>query len=191
MLTTRKPLKIRTDEYDRMATAGVFGTDRPRLELLGGQLYEMPPIGTPHLMVVTRLQRLFERAIDEDLRVLVQQPLIVDQFDEPQPDVVILRQPLGNRKPEARDCLVVIEVADSTYRDDRYVKLPAYLRGGVPLVWIVNIPHGQLEVYDRVPGPDEVGGTRYSPGQEPPTVANIRVDVGALLANLPLDDASR
>jgi len=71
-----------------MADAGVFDSDRRRMELVGGHLYEMPPIGTPHLIVVTRLQRLFERAIDEDLRVLVQQPLIVDQFDEPQPDLV-------------------------------------------------------------------------------------------------------
>src|SRR5438128_9159968 len=133
MLTTRKPLKIRTDEYDRMAKAGVFDTDRRRIELLGGQLYEMAAIGTPHLMVVTRLQYLFDRAL-EGVRVLVQQPLIVDQFDEPQPDVVVLRQPLGSRKPEAKDCLVVIEVSDTTYREDRYVKLPAYLHGGVPLV---------------------------------------------------------
>ena len=100
MTPGRKPLKIRTAEYDRMADAGVFDSDRKRMELVGGQLYEMPPIGTPHLIVVTRLQRLFERALEEDLRVLVQQPLVVNRFDEPQPDVVILRHPLGNRKPE-------------------------------------------------------------------------------------------
>ena len=187
-LSTRPPVKIRTAEYDRMANAGVFDSDRRRMELLGGELYEMAPIGTPHLLVVTRLQHLFESAF-EDVRVLVQQPLIVDQFNEPQPDVVVLRQPLGNRKPEAGDCLVVIEVSDTTYREDRYLKLPAYLHGGVPLVWIVNIQPSQLEAYDRVPGPDEPGGTRYVPGGEQPSIAGVSIDVGALLANLPLDDA--
>lgn len=168
MTVARKPLKIRTSEYDRMANAGVFDSDRPRMELLGGQLYEMAPIGTPHLIVVTRLQRLFERAFQEDLRVLVQQPLTIDRFDEPQPDVVILRRPLGNHKPRSQDCLVVIEVADSTYDEDRRVKLPAYLRGGVPRVWIVNIRGGVLEEYERLPAPDEQGGRRYHPGGEMP-----------------------
>ena len=188
MPTTRAPLKIRTAEYDRMANAGVFDSDRRRMELLGGELYEMAPIGTPHLLVVTRLQRVFGRFNDE-LRLLVQQPLIVDQFNEPQPDVVVLRQPLGSRKPEARECLVVIEVSDTTYREDRYLKLPAYLHAGVPLVWIVNIQQSQLEAYDRVPGPDEPGGTRYVPGGEQPSIAGVSIDVGALLGNLPLDDA--
>ena len=188
MPSTRPPLRIRTKEFDRMANTGVFDPDRPRIELLGGQLYETAPIGTPHLMVVTRLQRLFEKGLAEDLRVLVQQPLIVDRFNEPQPDVVVLREPLGKRKPVAQDCLVVIEVSDTSYHEDRYVKLPAYLRGGVRLVWIVNIREGQLEVYDRVAAPNERGGKHYSPGKERPSVADISVDVGALLADVSLDD---
>ena len=73
MTVGREPLTIRTSEYNRMAKVGVFDSDRRRIELIGGHLYEMLPIGTAHLMVVTRLQRLFERAIEEDLRVLVQQ----------------------------------------------------------------------------------------------------------------------
>jgi Uma2 family endonuclease len=149
----------------------------------------MAPIGTPHLIVVTRLQRWFEKGLAEDSRVLVQQPLIGDRFNEPQPDAVILREPLGNRKPVARDCPVVIEVSDTSYHEDRQIKLPAYLRGGVPLVWIVNIQQRQLEAHDRVPAPDEWGGRHYSPGEEGPSVADISVDVGALLADLPLADA--
>ena len=71
--------------------------------------------------------------------LLVQQPLLVDTFDEPQPDLVILREALGSRKPRVGDCLVVIEVSDSTYATDVGIKLPAYLAAGVPEVWIINI----------------------------------------------------
>ena len=70
--------------------------------------------------------------------------------------------------------------------DRRYVKLPAYLRGGVPLVWIVNIQQCQLDAYERVPG-SSGPGTRYSPGEERPSVAGINVDISVLLAELPLD----
>jgi hypothetical protein len=99
--------------------------------------------------MVIRLQRAFGRFNDK-LHLLVQQqpPLIMDQFDQPQPDLVILRQPLGTRKPWARDHPVVIEVSDATYRRNRYFRLPAYLHGGVPPVWIGRIQQGQIEAYD-------------------------------------------
>jgi Uma2 family endonuclease len=181
MRLARKQLKIRTAEYDRMANLGVFDADRPHTELLAGHIYEMPPIGTPHLIVVTRPQHRFERPLNEEVRVLVQQPLIVDKFNEPQPDVVVLREPL-RRRPRAEDSLVVIEVSDTTYDDDdRKVKLPAYLAGGVPLVWIVNLRQGVLEEYSPS------GSRVYRPGEQPPTVAGVSVDLAWLLADLPSD----
>ena len=180
MAVARKPLKIRSTEYERMANLGVFDADRPHTELLGGHIYEMPPIGTPHLIVVTRLQHRFERALNEEVRVLVQQPLIVDKFNEPQPDVVVLREPL-RRRPRAEDALVVIEVSDTTYNDDSRVKLPAYLAGGVPLVRIVNLRQGVLEEYSPS------GSRVYRPGEQPPTVAGVSVDLAWLLADLPSD----
>ena len=176
----RKQLKIRTTEYDRMANLGVFDGDRPHTELLGGHIYEMPPIGTPHLIVVTAFQEAFGRLNDER-RLLVQQPIIVDKFNEPQPDVVVLRERLGRRRPRAEDCLVVIEVSDTTYADDRNIKLPAYLAGGVPLVWIVNLRAGVLEEYSAS------ASSVYRPGEQPPSVAGVSVDVAWLLADLPPD----
>ena len=177
----RKQLKIRTAEYDRMANLGVFDSDRPHTELLGGHIYEMPPIGTPHLFVVSRLQSRLAKAFDDGVRVLSQQPLIVDKFNEPQPDVVVLREPL-HRRPRAEDTLVVIEVSGTTYDDDRRIKLPAYLAGGVPLVWIVNLRAGVLEEYSAS------DSRVYRPGEQGPTVGGVTVDLAWLFAELPPDD---
>lgn len=41
--TTVQPLRIRTDEFDRMTDVGLF--DGRRVELVEGTLYEMPPMG--------------------------------------------------------------------------------------------------------------------------------------------------
>jgi Uma2 family endonuclease len=174
----RKQLKIRTAEYERMGRLGVFDGDRPHTELLGGHIYEMPPIGTPHFLVVTRLQRALTR-LNEQGRLLVQQPVIVDKFNEPQPDLVVLREEVGHRKQQAGDCLVVIEVSDTTYDDDRQIKLPAYLAGGVPLVWIVNLQQGLLEEYSAS------GSRVYRPGERAPSVAGVSVDLEWLLSDLP------
>jgi Uma2 family endonuclease len=54
--------------------------------------------------------------------------------------------------PSPGDVLLVVEVADSTLRYDREVKLPLYAESGVLEVWIVDLEHDQIEVY-RGPGP--------------------------------------
>jgi Uma2 family endonuclease len=143
-MTTVQPVRIRTDEFDRMTDVGLF--DGRRVELLEGTLYEMPPMGTPHLLVLVRLQRMLT-AFNAAGRLLVQVPVQVPDYDEPEPDLAVLRAPLGRRKPVATDCQLVIEVSDSTLNFDRQRKLPAYLRGGVPTVWIVNVPDQQVEVH--------------------------------------------
>jgi Uma2 family endonuclease len=117
MLTTRQPLKICTDEFDRMANAGVLDPSRRNIELIGGQLYEMAPIGTAHLIAVTRLSAQLV-AFAARQRLLVQQPIRVPDHDEPQPDLVVLKEPLGLRKPQARDRLVAIEVSDTHHMPD-------------------------------------------------------------------------
>ena len=45
--------------------------------------------------------------------------------------------------------------------DHHHMKLPAYLRGGVPLDWIVNIQQSHLETYERVPGQTSRAAQHY------------------------------
>jgi len=171
-----EPVRIRTDEYDRMTEAGLF--DGRHIDLLEGTLYEMPPMRTPHLIVLVRLQQMLA-PLNAERRLLVQIPLRVPDFDEPEPDLAVLREPLGRHKPTAADSLLVIEVSDSTLRFDRERKLPAYRRGGVDEVWIVNVPDRQLEVTDAL-------GTRVFRRGDPTaaTVEGVSVDLAALFADL-------
>ena len=91
----------------------------------------------------------------------------------------MLREPLGRRKPTAADAQLVIEVSDSTLRFDRERKLPAYRRGGVDEVWIVNVPERQLEVTDAL-------GTRVLRRGDPATatIEGVTVDLMVLFADL-------
>ena len=41
----------------------------------------------------------------------------------------------------------MIEVADTTVRSDRQIKIPLYARAEVPEVWLVNLPRKIVEVY--------------------------------------------
>jgi Uma2 family endonuclease len=171
-----EPVRIRTDEYDRMTEVGLF--DGRHIDLLEGTLYEMPPMRTPHLIVLVRLQQMLA-TLNAERRLLVQIPLRVPDFDEPEPDLAVLREPLGRHKPTAADSLLVIEVSDSTLRFDRERKLPAYRRGGVDEVWIVNLPDRQVEVTDAL------GMRVFRQGDRTAaSVEGVTVDLTALFADL-------
>ncbi|MBZ0073030.1 MAG: Uma2 family endonuclease, partial [Gammaproteobacteria bacterium] len=51
--------------------------------------------------------------------------------------------------PGPADLLLLVEVAASSLRFDRDVKLPLYARHGIPEVWLVDIENSRLEIYSQ------------------------------------------
>lgn len=146
-IVTRK--RFTTDEYEQIIAAGVIGED-DRLELLEGEIVEMRPIGPSHSGCVLRLTELLYRMQAPDIMVRVQDPIRLDKFSVPQPDISVVHRRsdyYANSHPEPEDILLLIEVAESSLAYDRELKLPLYARAGIPEVWIV-VPLGQvIEVY--------------------------------------------
>jgi Uma2 family endonuclease len=179
-----RPHRFTVDEYTRLASV-LAGQ---RTELVDGWVIDMAPIGTAHLTVVSRLQDMLVPVLQAG-RVKVQQPLIVTGFDEPEPDLVILKEPLYLRKPTVADVELVIEVSDSTYKHDHDHKLPAYFGAGCRRVWLINISdHARpvLEVYVSPDTPPE----RVHDGQVsilggPSDVQIATVDLDQLFAGVP------
>ena len=73
----------------------------------------------------------------------------------------------ARRTARAEDVWLLVEVADTTYRYDRGVKLPIYARAGVRELWLIDLSRDVVEVYRR-PHPrglrDECkGGARRAP----------------------------
>jgi Uma2 family endonuclease len=137
-----------------MGDAGVFPPD-DRLELIEGGIYELPPIGSPHAARVKILSALFHRLFGGALIVSIQDPLRLNDFSEPQPDVALLRWRddfYSGGHPTPADVLLVVEVADTTVETDRKVKIPLYARAGIPEAWIVNIPEERIEIYSDPEG---------------------------------------
>jgi Uma2 family endonuclease len=133
-------------EYARMTAAGLFAGRR--VELLDGDVIDVPPMNAPHWTALYRLQRAFERALEPG-RLLVQMPVQVPDDGEPEPDLAVLRagwQAQGE-KPTASDLVLAIEVSDTTLDLDRRVKAPLYARAGVPELWIVDLPHRLVWVH--------------------------------------------
>jgi Uma2 family endonuclease len=142
------------DEYHRMADAEILHED-DRVELIRGEIVQMSLIGPPHAAAVAALNRLLvQRAADRAV-VWPQNPIVILPDSEPQPDVVLLR-PRGDGyrrgHPQPEDILLLVEIADTSLRYDRTVKLQLYAAAGVREVWIVDLGGGAIEVYREPEG---------------------------------------
>ena len=146
--------RFTVEEYCAMVDAGILAEDE-RLELLDGEIILMPPINPPHesgtdQLTGQLLYPLYGRAL-----VRVQGSIMLDDSSLPQPDLAVLRlrDNYQRERATAADVLLVIEVADSSLRRDRELKLPHYAAAGIPEVWIANVPARQVEAFsDPVDG---------------------------------------
>lgn len=141
-------------EYHQLIAAGIFGED-DRVELIGGDLVMMSPIGSKHAGQVNWLTNLLMQKVLKRAIVAVQNPVQLDDLSEPQPDLAMLspREDYYSRSnPTPADVLLLIEVADTSADYDRGVKVRAYARAGIAETWLVDLTAGWLEVY-REPSP--------------------------------------
>lgn len=146
--------RFTVEEYRRMAEAGIFHED-DRVELIDGRVVEMTPIGEPHAACVRRLNNLLAERSRGRAIVDAQNPVHLDRWSLPQPDLTLLRPrpDFYRAHPEPGDILLVIEVADTSLRYDREVKLPLYAGRGIPEAWVIDLSGDRIEVA-REPGPE-------------------------------------
>lgn len=172
-------------EFERMGEAGVFRKDA-RLELIEGEIIEMSPIGSRHAACVKFLSRFLNRTVGDIVLVSTQDPIRLNDFSEPEPDLALLRLRddfYRDAHPTPADVLLIIEVADTTLAYDRQVKVPLYAKAGVAEVWIINLTDEQIEIYAELTGDTYQTVSNFRRGQEARahTIANLAVSVEDVL----------
>jgi len=149
---TRIPFPVRrlsVTEYHKMGEIGMF-EENEYVELIDGVIREMSPKGSRHTASVSNLTNLLPLLLAGKALIRVQDPIVLDDNTEPEPDVAVIKPRNDNYSeshPRAEDVLLLIEVADTSLEYDREIKLPRYANAGVPEVWIVNLVENIVEVY--------------------------------------------
>ncbi|MBF2019617.1 MAG: Uma2 family endonuclease [Hydrococcus sp. C42_A2020_068] len=146
--------KFTVEQYHKMAEAGILKED-DRVELIRGEIIEMSPIGTRHAAYVRRLNNLLSALLGDRVLVDLQNPVKLDDTSEPQPDVTLLRPRQDfyeSAHPQSTDIFLIIEVADTTVKYDREIKISLYAENNITEVWLVDINGQCVEVY-RDPTP--------------------------------------
>jgi Uma2 family endonuclease len=147
-------------EYYRLADEGWFTGQR--VQLLRGEIVQMPPQGHPHSMGIFRVSRFLQMAFGDRHWVRIQMPLNVLEDSEPEPDVAVTQQPAESYHNHPTSALIVVEISDSSILLDRR-KAGLYSAARIPEYWIVNLAARRLELY-RQPVADEKQefGYRYA-----------------------------
>ena len=167
--TTRR--RFTRAEYYRMAEVAIFGQD-DRVELIEGEVVQMSPPGRRHRAFVGTLGQILAARLIGRAIVWVQNPIVLTEDTEPQPDIAVLRPravPFKEREADADDTLLLIEVADSSLAYDRTTKLRLYAEAGIPEYWIVDCATETVEVH-RTPDRDGYRDVTRGGGTTPLTL---------------------
>jgi Uma2 family endonuclease len=172
-------------QYERMGEIGIF-REGDRVELIGGEIIEMSPIGRLHAACVDALSEVLRERLQRTVNIRIQNPIRLDDDSEPQPDIAVLKRRddfYRGAHPKPEDVLLLIEVAETSLAYDREAKLPLYAFYGIREVWIVNLAEERIETYaDPVEGVYETSAS-YGRGEEIQSgaVAALKLNVSEVL----------
>ncbi len=156
------PYRFTIEDYLKMGEAGIL-LPEDRVELIDGQVVAMSPIGTWHVVSIMRLNRILAGQLGKGYGLSPQGGLNIGKHSQLVPDIVVVpsedQWDTGLRGP---DCLLVIEVAQTSLATDRTTKKAIYASEGVPEYWIVDLSARAVEVYRDPQDGDYRSRTRYT-----------------------------
>lgn len=150
------PRRYSVERYLDLIDLGMLTPD-DRVELLEGVIVAMPPSNPRHASALLRVTRALTKVAGDRATVRCQLPLITGRHGVPDPDVALVEPSEDDYlagHPSA--ALLVVEVAETSLKQDRFTKGPLYAAGGVAEYWIVNLPDDCIEVHRQ---PDATAST--------------------------------
>jgi Uma2 family endonuclease len=134
-------LKWTLDEFEALSELGFFGgleSERERLELVGGELIPMNAKGRRHEWVRGQLFLFLARALPAEFSI----------YGEPgwrpggdlylEPEMLICKAGFQPSAVPPSEVLLLIEVADTSFKYDAGLKAKIYASLGVREYWVVN-----------------------------------------------------
>ncbi len=154
--------------------------------MLDGLLVRKTAKNPPHVWSVDATEIGLARLLPGDWLLRRESPVRLPEFDEPEPDIAIVRGAridYKTRHPGPGDVGLVVEVSESSLERDRGEKLQAFARATIPIYWIVNLIDRRVEIYTD---PAESG---YRVREDRPQGSQVPVVVdGVELGRLAVDD---
>ncbi len=169
LTTVPLPVKLRVEDYLMLDAAGAFEA-YGKTELLDGEIVYMNSQHRPHARIKSRLYFLVASALRDlggSLEALVEGSVSMPPYNVPEPDIAVTAEPEGEGLIPLASLALVIEVADTTLRNDLGRKRKIYAREGIAEYWVVNV---RARVIHQMWAPV---GNRFTQSHDAPIDAGI------------------
>lgn len=142
---------ITIDLYQQMGEKGLL-TSEDRVQLIEGEILEMPPIGSRHGSVAGRLDKWLNRAVGDAAITRLGNPVNLGKDSQPQPDLMLLkprRDDYVRTHPGPEDVLLLVEVSDTTLQFDQGRKRNLYARFAIREYWVIDVDSRGIASYSE------------------------------------------
>jgi len=184
-ITKIAPKRFRVEDFRKMTEIGIL-PEESGWEIVDGFLIDKMTIGSKHSGTVNRLNRTLIVLLGKNVVVAVQNPVHIDEYNEPEPDIALLKPrddfyTASHAAPQ--DVLLLIEVSDSTLEYDREVKKNLYAEAEIAEYWLVNLQDNTLEVYSQPKNGNYRLARILESGEtiEATTVKNLKLHIDEIL----------
>lgn len=143
--------QVTIELYQQMGEKGLLTPD-DRVQLIEGEILEMPPIGSPHGSVTGRLNKWLSVAVGDAAIVRLGNPVNLGKDSQPQPDLMLLKPRPDDYfrvHPGPEDVLLLVEVSDTTLQFDQGRKRNLYARFAVREYWVIDVNSRSITSYSE------------------------------------------
>ena len=178
------PAKLTLDQYHRIVESGAL--DESHIELLNGELVQMPSEGAPHAGLSTKAAEYLRDLLGKQVQIREGHPITIPSSDsEPEPDIAVVKRSPDSytrQHPYPEDVFWLIEYANSSLKKDLEPKARLYAAAGIAEYWVVNLQANELVVMrDPVEGEYRSQVTWKEGAIEPLGFAGVVVAIDRLL----------
>jgi Uma2 family endonuclease len=147
--------KWTVEQYHQMIEAGVL--DDLRVELLNGEIVDMPSEGVEHAFRCGRAAKVLRRALGDRAEIREGHPITLpEQVSEPVPDLAVVEAPDDiylDHHPYADNVYLLVENSYTSLAKDKELKRLIYAQAGIIEYWILNLKDREVIVHrDPVDG---------------------------------------
>ncbi len=140
------------EDYHRLIESGLLYDKR--VELIRGEIVEMPPEGEPHAYFSSEAGDYLTQLLGERAMVRQAKPITLPNQSEPEPDVAIVQR-LGSEyfrhHPYPENTFWLIEYSNTSLDKDLKIKTQVYAEVNIAEYWVVDIKKTDADRFSRAP----------------------------------------
>jgi len=140
-------MKWSLKDYHNLIDNGVLASKN--VELLDGELVEMPPESPLHTYVTLNGANYFREKLKGLALIREAHPVTLSN-SEPEPDIAIVQLHPHKYKyqhPSLEDIFLLIEISNKTLNYDLNDKRKVYAKEGIKEYWVVDIKNRQVNIF--------------------------------------------